>query len=104
MAARRFRDPEEMPEGTRRKVSEFLTREEIRDLNERSDLMGFLAVAFTWSVIVATFASSYGPRSSRSGSRSCFSHSDSWCSPDDTWAWPSSITKPLTSPCSTHRC
>src|SRR4051812_9275903 len=48
--------PQEMPEGTRRKVSEILTREEIRELNERSDLMGFLAVAFTWGVIMATFA------------------------------------------------
>lgn len=48
--------PEELPASTKRKVSEIFTREEIRMLNERSDVMGFVAVAFTWAVIVATFA------------------------------------------------
>ncbi len=48
--------PEELPSSTRRKISEILTRDEIRMLNERSDLMGFAAVGFTWLVIVATMA------------------------------------------------
>ena len=34
----------EMPADTRRKVAEIFTREEVRRLNERSDLMGFVAV------------------------------------------------------------
>lgn len=46
--------PEELPTTTRRKISEILTRDEIRTLNERSDVMGFVAVAFSWAVIVAT--------------------------------------------------
>lgn len=48
--------PTEMPAATRRKVTEIFTREEIRMLTERSDLMGFAAVGFTWGVIIATFA------------------------------------------------
>lgn len=48
--------PEELPTATRRKISEFLTRDEIRMLNERSDAMGFAAVGFTWAVIVGTMA------------------------------------------------
>lgn len=47
--------PQEMPSDTRRKVSELFSREEIRELNERSDLMGWLAVTFTWAVILGTF-------------------------------------------------
>jgi fatty acid desaturase len=45
-----------MTADTRRKVAAIFTREEVRTLNERSDLMGFVAVGFTWAVIVATFA------------------------------------------------
>jgi fatty acid desaturase len=48
--------PEELPSSTRRKISEILTRDEIRTLNERSDVMGFVAVGFTWAVIVATMS------------------------------------------------
>lgn len=48
--------PTEMPTSTRRRVTELFTRDEIRMLNERSDLMGFAAVGFTWGVIVATLA------------------------------------------------
>jgi len=48
--------PDELPATTRRKISEILTRDEIRILNERSDLMGFIAVSFSWAVIVATMA------------------------------------------------
>ncbi len=48
--------PLEMPAATRRKVTDLFTREEIRMLTERSDLMGFAAVGFTWGVIIATFA------------------------------------------------
>lgn len=46
--------PEQLPEDTRRKLSELLTRDELRQLNERSDLMGFAAVGFTWGVIGLT--------------------------------------------------
>lgn len=48
--------PTELPARTRRKVTEIFSREEIVQLNERSDAMGFLAVAFTWGVIIATAA------------------------------------------------
>ncbi len=48
--------PSDLPIDTRRKVSELFTRDELRMLNERSNLRGFLAVGFTWSVIVATLA------------------------------------------------
>ncbi len=48
--------PVEMPAATRRKVTDIFTREEIRMLTERSDLMGFAAVGFTWGVIILTFA------------------------------------------------
>lgn len=37
-------------------VSELFSREEIRQLTRRSDLMGLVAVLFTWGVIAATFA------------------------------------------------
>jgi fatty acid desaturase len=43
-------------ETTRQKVTDIFTREEIRMLTERSDLMGFAAVGFTWGVILLTFA------------------------------------------------
>jgi fatty acid desaturase len=46
--------PAELPLDTRRKLSELFSREEIRLLNERSDLMGFGAVGFTWAVIALT--------------------------------------------------
>ncbi|MFT3923352.1 MAG: fatty acid desaturase family protein [Myxococcales bacterium] len=48
--------PQDMPADTRRKISELLSREEIRALNERSDVMGFAAVGFTWAVIACTLA------------------------------------------------
>lgn len=48
--------PEDLPQNTRRKLSEIFTRDEIRMLNERSDVMGFVAVGFTWSVIIATLS------------------------------------------------
>ncbi len=48
--------PPDLPPETRRKTSELFTHEEIRMLSQRSDLMGLLAVGFTWTVIVATFA------------------------------------------------
>lgn len=48
--------PVEVPAATRRKVTDIFTREEIRMLAERSDLMGFAAVGFTWGVIIVTFA------------------------------------------------
>lgn len=41
---------------TRRKVTDLFTRDEIRMLTERSDLMGFSAVGFTWLVIGLSFA------------------------------------------------
>jgi fatty acid desaturase len=49
--------PAEIPEETRHKVKDLFTREEIRALTERSNLRGFIAVGFTWGVIVATLAS-----------------------------------------------
>jgi len=48
--------PTELPTTTRRRITEIFTRDEIQMLNERSDAMGFLAVGFTWGVIIATFA------------------------------------------------
>lgn len=48
----------EVPNGNNQRttVSELFSREEIRQLTRRSDLMGLLAVLFTWGVIAATFA------------------------------------------------
>lgn len=40
---------------TRRKVTEFFSREEIQQLTKRSDFMGFWAVASTWAIIAAAF-------------------------------------------------
>lgn len=48
--------PVEMPAATRRRVTEIFTREEIRQLTARSNLMGFIAVGFTWGIITLTFA------------------------------------------------
>ncbi|MDP2228547.1 MAG: fatty acid desaturase family protein [Moraxellaceae bacterium] len=48
--------PVDMPAETRRKVTDIFTRDEIRQLTERSDLAGFGAIAFTWGVIVAVLA------------------------------------------------
>ncbi len=48
--------PLEMPAETRRKITDIFTREEIKLLTERSDLMGFAAVGFTWAVIAFCFA------------------------------------------------
>jgi fatty acid desaturase len=48
--------PTEAPDTTQRKITAIFTRDEMRILNERSDWMGFSAVAFTWAVIVATGA------------------------------------------------
>jgi len=39
----------------RRKVTEIFSRDEIRMLTERSDIMGFAAVGFTWGVIALCF-------------------------------------------------
>ena len=43
-------------ESQRTTVSELFSREEIRQLTQRSNLMGLAAVLFTWGVIAATFA------------------------------------------------
>lgn len=48
--------PVEMPAETRRKITDVFSREEIKQLTARSDLMGFWAVGSTWAVIAATFA------------------------------------------------
>ncbi|HBO9055286.1 fatty acid desaturase family protein [Pseudomonas aeruginosa] len=46
---------QERSPGIRRKVTDIFSRDEIRMLTERSDLMGFAAVGFTWGVIVLAF-------------------------------------------------
>jgi fatty acid desaturase len=48
--------PVELPTATRRKVTDVFTRDEIRMLTARSDAMGFVAVGFTWTVIVSALA------------------------------------------------
>ncbi|HEX4870478.1 MAG TPA: fatty acid desaturase family protein [Moraxellaceae bacterium] len=48
--------PVEMPPETRRKVTDLFTRDEIRQLTARSDLMGFWAVGSTWAIIAGAFA------------------------------------------------
>lgn len=48
--------PVEMPAETRRKVTDLFTRDEIRMLTARSDLMGFWAVGSTWALIAGAFA------------------------------------------------
>jgi fatty acid desaturase len=48
--------PTDLPAKTRLRLTELFTREELKALNQRSDAMGFLAVGFTWVVIVGTLA------------------------------------------------
>jgi fatty acid desaturase len=48
--------PVQLPAETRRKITDLFTREEIRELTARSDRDGFVAVGFTWGVIVAMLA------------------------------------------------
>lgn len=48
--------PVELPAETRRKVTDLFTRDEIKMLTARSDLMGFWAVGSTWAVIAGAFA------------------------------------------------
>jgi fatty acid desaturase len=48
--------PVEMPAETRRKVTDLFSRDEIKRLTARSDLMGFWAVGSAWAVIAAAFA------------------------------------------------
>jgi fatty acid desaturase len=48
--------PVEMPAETRRKVTDLFSREEIKALTARSDLMGAWAVGSTWVVIAGAFA------------------------------------------------
>lgn len=48
--------PVELPAETRRKITDIFSREEIKALTARSDLMGFWAVGSTWAVIAAAFA------------------------------------------------
>jgi fatty acid desaturase len=48
--------PVDLPAVTRTKITDILSREEIRMLTERSDAMGFAAIAFTWTVIAGTLA------------------------------------------------
>ncbi|MFU3620602.1 fatty acid desaturase [Pseudomonas paraeruginosa] len=50
-AVRQERSP-----ATRRKLTQLFSRDEIRMLTRRSDLMGFAAVGFTWGVIALAFA------------------------------------------------
>lgn len=40
---------------TRQRITEIFSRDEIRMLTQRSNLMGALAIAFTWSVIILSF-------------------------------------------------
>jgi fatty acid desaturase len=40
---------------TRRKVTDIFSKEEIRQLTQRSDLMGFWAIGSTWAIIAASF-------------------------------------------------
>jgi fatty acid desaturase len=48
--------PVELPAETRRKVSDLFTRDEIRMLTVRSNLMGLWAVGSTWAIIAGAFA------------------------------------------------
>lgn len=48
--------PVELPAETRRKVSDLFTRDEIRMLTVRSNLIGLWAVGSTWAIIAAAFA------------------------------------------------
>jgi fatty acid desaturase len=44
------------PQATRQKITDIFSRDEIKQLTARSDLMGFWAVISTWMIIAATFA------------------------------------------------
>lgn len=48
--------PVEMPAETRRKITDIFSRDEIKMLTQRSDLMGFWAVGSTWAVVAGAFA------------------------------------------------
>lgn len=48
--------PTEMPVATRKKITEIFSREEIRQLTERSDWRGLLAVTSVWATIGLTLA------------------------------------------------
>ena len=48
--------PLELPTETRRKISDVFTRDEIRTLTARSNLMGFWAIGSTWAIITGAFA------------------------------------------------
>lgn len=48
--------PVELPATTRRKITDVFTRDEIKVLTARSNLMGFAAIGFSWSVIALCFA------------------------------------------------
>jgi fatty acid desaturase len=48
--------PPDLSPKTRVRLSALFTREEIKALSQRSDAMGFLAVGFTWAVILGTLA------------------------------------------------
>lgn len=48
--------PTELPQATRRRLSELFTREEIAQLTARSDWRGAWAIASTWAVIFGAFA------------------------------------------------
>lgn len=48
--------PVDMPVETRRKVTDLFTRDEIKMLTARSDLMGFWAIGSTWAIIAGAFA------------------------------------------------
>lgn len=46
----------ELPEETRRKISDLFTRDEIKMLTARSNWRGFWAIGSTWALIAAAFA------------------------------------------------
>lgn len=48
--------PKELPAVTRRKLSEFFSKEEIAELTTRSDWRGACAIAFSWAVVAGAFA------------------------------------------------
>jgi len=48
--------PTELPQATRRRLSELFTREEIAQLTARSDWRGASAIVSTWAIIASAFA------------------------------------------------
>jgi len=48
--------PVELPVETRRKLSDLFTRDELKQLTARSNLMGFWAIGSTWAIIAGAFA------------------------------------------------